>query len=40
MAFIPEGAITVFIVLIAVLIMRRLPGTTSWLSEEEKQMAV
>ncbi|KAL2824946.1 major facilitator superfamily domain-containing protein [Aspergillus cavernicola] len=37
--FIIEGAITIFIAMIAVFILPNFPRTTTWLSEEEKQLA-
>ncbi|KAF5879025.1 putative mfs transporter protein [Botrytis fragariae] len=37
--FIVEGAITVFIALFAFFILPDLPRTTSWLSEDEKELA-
>ncbi|KAL2006869.1 hypothetical protein VTN00DRAFT_9537 [Thermoascus crustaceus] len=37
--FIIEGAITIFIALLAVLVLPNFPRTTGWLSEEEKELA-
>lgn len=37
--FIIEGAITIFVSFIAIFLLPNFPRTTSWLSEEEKQLA-
>jgi hypothetical protein len=37
--FIIEGAITIVVALIAIFVLPNFPRTTTWLSEEEKQLA-
>jgi hypothetical protein len=37
--FIIEGAITIVIAVVSIFVLPNFPRTTSWLSEEEKQLA-